>query len=431
MTQTNIIAKATAKPISSSPVCVVGCAMPLTVVFTIYSQSGPINLPYAVRINGQILSEFKENPKKLAVNGQGSITVPAQSGDTVALHLGSDASADWRQEQLYTVQVNDKKVHIHIREKKGLHKDEAKLASPKSSATHDEYEAVLTGNIWMRFSHRYTPGEVPSRLPAGASPEVARAVQSIYQGLSTGLLTVQRAGPNGQPQQVSLHFPNDKSDNCHSNISGFDMLSDGVTRVHPGGYASVINAALDNGVGSVKMSSCWRPMVGSIVHRLGLGLDVVYLDAVSLNRQELIAGQPKTPAADANVSEDEKRFYKAWLQAEKERKAAEKERDRLDKVGTKEEKKAANTNYDDALKSEASTKDAWNKEREKHEPPKVRAFRESLYTCPCVKQLYDPWYMDDNTRDKVLAQPNAQQTSNETLHAHHLHITVLDTKVLP
>ena len=287
MTQTNIIAKATAKPISGSPVCVVGCAMPLTVVFTIYSQSGPITLPYAVRVNGQILSEFKEKPKKLSVTEQGSITIPAQSGDTVALHLGSDASAEWRQEQLYAVQVNDKNVKVHIREKKGLHKDEAKLASPKSSATHDEYEAVLTGNIWMRFSHLYSPDEVQPRLPAGTSAEVARAVQSIYQGLRTGLLTVQRTGPQGQAQQVSLHFPTDKSDNCYSNISGFDMLSNGLPRVHPGGYAALINAALDNGVGSVKMSSCWRPMVGSIVHRVGLGLDVTYLDAVRFNREEL------------------------------------------------------------------------------------------------------------------------------------------------
>jgi hypothetical protein len=36
-------------------------------------------------------------------------------------------------------------------------------------------------------------------------------------------------------------------------------------------HAPVMNAALDNGVGSVKMSSCWRPMFGSIAHRLGLG----------------------------------------------------------------------------------------------------------------------------------------------------------------
>jgi hypothetical protein len=48
-----------------------------------------------------------------------------------------------------------------------------------------------------------------------------------------------------------------------------------------------------------------------------------------------------------------------------------------------------------------------------------------------VKQLFDPWHMDNNTRDKVPAQPNTQISDNEKLHAHHLHITVLDEKVLP
>ena len=59
-----------------------------------------------------------------------------------------------------------------------------------------------------------------------------------------------------------------------NNIPGFDLLGGGLTRVHPGGYAALINAALANGVSSIKMNSCWRPMVGSIAHRAGLGLDV-------------------------------------------------------------------------------------------------------------------------------------------------------------
>jgi hypothetical protein len=309
------------------------------------------------------------------------------------------------------------------------------LKDAKTDNKPDKCDAALTGNVWMRFSHRYTPDEVASRLPAGTSAEAARAVQSIYQGLRTGLLTVQRTEPQGQAQQVSLHFPTDKSDNCYSNITGFDMLSDGLTRVHPSGYASVINAALDNGVGSVKMSSCWRPMLGSIAHRVGLGLDVNFLDAVRINRQELQTKTGKPPAgkqdADDNVSEDEKRFYKAWRAAKQEREVAEKERDRLRKVGTDEEKTASEDELKRAQEAEVAASKAWNKERDKHEPPKVKAFRESLYTCPCVSQLFDPWFMDGNTRDAVPATPNAQLDKNETLHAHHLHLTVLDKKVLP
>lgn len=442
----NIVASAACKPVSHSPVVVVGCPMVYTVTynFTIYSQKGDVQrntkgrlvLPYAVAINGRIHSQYANNPKKLDLEGvknvTGSITVNARLGETVTLYLGSDASADWRQQPLYAVTLNDKSAVVHITEKEGLQTDTDKpKARPSNNSKADEYDAALTGNIWMRFSHRYSVGEVDSRLPAGTSAEVAAAVKSIYEGLRTGLLTVQRKGADGAAQQISLHFPVDKSDNCHSNIRGFDMLSDGLTRVHPGGYAALINAALDNGVGSVKMSSCWRPMLGSIAHRLGLGLDVNFLEAVQLNRQELIAGQPKTAAADANVSEDEKLFYKAWLQARKERETAREERYRLDKVGNDDEKKAAADRLRKAQDNEVAANAAWDEERNKHEPPKVKAFRKSLYTCPCVRQLYDPWYMDHNTRDKVPAQPNTQQTSNETLHAHHLHITVLDTKVLP
>jgi hypothetical protein len=176
-------------------------------------------------------------------------------------------------------------------------------------------------------------------------------------------------------------------------------------------------------------------MFGSIAHRVGLGLDVTYLDAVSLNRQELTAKNGKPPAgkqsADANVSEDEKQFYKAWRAADREQKDAQKEFDRVKNVGTKEEKTAATARLENAQKAESETSEAWNTERDKHEPPKVKAFRKSLYTCPCVGALFDPWYMDNNTRDKVPGKPNAQLDKNEITHAHHLHITVLEKKVLP
>lgn len=441
-----IVAQATCRPKSGSPVVVVGCAMVYTATyqFKIVSQKGSLVLPYAVAINGKIHPEYANAPKKLNLSGknhvEGHITVNAQLGDTVALYLGSDASKDWRQEPMYTVQLNEKNAVVHVEEKLGVQSgwssssDDVKPRT-SSSKKADEYEASLTGNTWMRFSHRYTAQEVLPRLPEGTSAEVARAVQSIYQGLPQGSLLVQRAGPDGTAQQVTVYFPDDRTDNCHRNIHGYNMLADGLTRVHPAGYATLINAALDSGVASVKMTSCWRPMLGSIAHRLGLGLDVGFLDAVRFNRQELNAKNGKPPPgkqdADANVSEEEKLFYKAWVQAKQELEAAEKEEKRLSKFGTDEKKTAANDRLKNARITEIKTKGAWNKERDKHEPPKVQAFRESLYTCPCVSQLFDPWFMDSNTRDKVPAQPNVQLSDNEKLHAHHLHITVLDKKILP
>jgi hypothetical protein len=73
---------------------------------------------------------------------------------------------------------------------------------------------------------------------------------------------------------------------------------------------------------------------------------------------------------------------------------------------------------------------AWNAERDKNEPEGVRLFRGSLMKCRCVAQLFDPWFMDDNNLDNTRGKPNMQKTGNETLHAHHLHITVSEPKIL-
>lgn len=408
--------------------------MPLVVEFILYSQSGALNLPYAVRVNGQIQPAYQDKPKKLALRPSGSITVAARSGDEVALHLGSDASADWRLEPLYAVQVADQNVRVHIREKKGLHDDGALLVRAKSAPGHpqEEYEAAWTGNTWMQFSHRYTPDEVASRVPPGTHADVAAAVKRIYQVLPRNELRVERVDATGQPQQVTLEFPESEAGNCRDNIKGFDLKRDGLTRVHPGGYAALINAALDNGVQRMRISSCWRPMLGSVAHRLGLGLDVTYLDDVHLNRQELVTGQAKSAGADANVSDEERRRYLAWMAAKEEAKAAEEEA-RLATAGDKEKAATAKEKRTEALDAERRAKMLWNKERDRNEPVKVRAFRQSLYRCACVRQLFDPWYIEVDTRDQIEPVPNAQIKGDaiQVTHAHHLHITVEDARIFP
>jgi hypothetical protein len=56
----------------------------------------------------------------------------------------------------------------------------------------------------------------------------------------------------------------------------------------------------------------------------------------------------------------------------------------------------------------------------------IRHFISKLRANGDVKQTFDPWEMDENTRDVVAAAPNRLVTSNETLHGNHLHITVKD-----
>jgi hypothetical protein len=321
---------------------------------------------------------------------------------------------------------------VRISEKMGLHHDrDTPVFGGHNAATGaDEYTASLTGNIWMDVSHVYQCDEVDERLPDGTRPEVVQAIKSIYNGLSARRLTVQ--GPaRGMQAAYSLAVEFEDSDNPRKNIHHYQLLSDGLTRVHPGGYAALFNAAIDNGVDRVVVTSCWRPMLGSIAHRLGLGLDVNFIGGVRLNRQELKTGHAAYPDADDNVSSEERILYGEMKAAEAESKRAQKKTKRdsakAGDSGDGSTKDAGSAELKAAQSKEVAAMKDWDAERNKHEPPKVRAFRSSLLSCACVGQLFDPWYMFDNTA--TAGSPNRQETVNETTHAHHLHITVKDKKV--
>jgi hypothetical protein len=191
-------------------------------------------------------------------------------------------------------------------------------------------------------------------------------------------------------------------------------------------------------------------MLGSIAHRAGLGLDVNYVGAIRMNRQELRvsakAGKGNAEDDD-NVSDAEVKAFKEYEdsivadkraaaelgQANKALDGALKTSDPL-KIGEAERgaraardaKNVAAGEQDEALKS-------WNEERDAAEPANARLFRASLLKCTCVRQLFDPWFMDENTHDQTDPTPNMQRgasTSSERLHAHHLHITVDDPKII-
>lgn len=73
-----------------------------------------------------------------------------------------------------------------------------------------------------------------------------------------------------------------------------------------------------------------------------------------------------------------------------------------------------------------------NTERNRHEPALIRKLRDGLGQNKSVKQLFDPWYMDANTADKIPPVRNEQRKTNrnEQTHDNHLHITVSEPKIL-
>ena len=192
-------------------------------------------------------------------------------------------------------------------------------------------------------------------------------------------------------------------------------------------------------------------MVGSIAHRAGLGLDVSILGGTVLNRQELrkaFEGKTATRLGDGddsdNVTDAEVLAFGEYEDAivaakaaRAEAKAASDALPAVKKTGDAEAIKAAAeraTAATQAARDAAVLRDrkeqTWNSSRDASEPSHVRDYRASLLKCTCVRQLFDPWMMDDSTRDKLDPAPNRQLTDNEQLHAHHLHITVDDQRIL-
>lgn len=407
-----------------------------------------LSMPYAVAVNGKVLAAFKDRPKRT----DDQIPLVVDAGQSVALYLNSDAHPAYRQHPVYEVMVGDDDVEIVITEVAG--KQTFTDAPETGKATKDastgrpvqHMTAKLTGDIWMKVSHKYAPSEVEAMLPPKTSTEVTSAVKSIYAGLNTPALHIHQP-PVGEQAARALTIKFMDSDNPKENITTYNMLKDGLPRVHPGGYAALFNAALEHGIETLRVTSCWRPMLGSIAHRAGLGLDVDYVGATPMNRQELRLGKTKdTP----NVSDDEVRLFKEFEAATVADKKADAELVAATKAASapgltaeqsrqaQERKTAARKKKDQTNEAKTDTKKAWDSERDSNEPAKVKLFRASLLQCQCVSQLFDPWFMDANTKDGQEPEPNMQRPlppgrkglSNEELHAHHLHVTVYEPRIL-
>lgn len=426
----------------------------VTYILNTSASSSALKMPYAVAINGKVLADYKEKPKQVS-GGKGSITLTVDSGDTVSLYLNSDAHPEYRKQPMYAITPKERDVIVTITEKTGKHADadtptlKTESDDPKKP---DEYTAPLTGDIWLKISHKYTPAEAEKLIPAQTSPEIKAAVLKYYDGSLSSAKpdnTVTKPAGDGQSAKTChISISSEADSNALKNIRSFDLYVDGLPRVHPHGYLALIEAAFDAGIEKLMLTSTWRPMVGSIAHRAGLGLDVSHLDSTRLNREEL--RKPKAVDTD-NVSEEEKKRFKEKEAADAEAKKAKAERDKLlvernalfalkknnhnkaspiREMELNEKIEIATKKAEDADKKATQANSDWNDERNKNEPVKVKGFRGALFRHEHIKQLFDPWFMDNDTKDKIPSFSNEQKTSNEILHSHHLHITVHEPKIL-
>jgi hypothetical protein len=350
------------------------------------------------------------------------------------LFLNSDAVPGRQKAEVFQITPNERNVVVIVNERRKVF---GELDKPKFVATkrdqkgfeYDEYEATLTGDVWKKVTHKFTAEEAKSLIPASVPQSVRYAVLSIYDGRCKGALDVLT-----QKGVVRVRF--EDADNPRDNISGFNMYSDGLPRVHPTAWLAVIDAATEAGVREVKTSSAWRPLLGSIAHRTGLALDVSYIDNVQFNRQGLTAADIAKHKHSTYVTDKEKELFARKTQADANWAKHESQLKLL-------QARLAKTRPDDPRRDEVENEladataegravqlerqkatDAWNREKDAREPELVKSFRRYLLKCDCVRQVFDPWFMDGNAHDNQEPVPNTQQTGNETLHANHLHITV-------
>jgi hypothetical protein len=351
---------------------------------TAASKSG-ISLAYAVAVDDVVQDEYANKVSKVTTDSGVGIRATVDPGQKVTLFLNSDAAPGRRKNPVYAVTPKDKNVQVTVTEKLGKHSDSDTPTLVSSEKTVEKYKAPLTGDIWKKITHKFTSADVDTLVPKGTRAEVITTLKAVYAGLPSTQVTMTVPASEGRAA-LTTTFSFEGNENAKSNINNFSVTADGLPRVHPAALGAVFTAAADANVSAVSMSSNWRPCLGSIAHRSGLGLDV-----------SNVGGTQMLKSAGFNSKEIQlKNTYKAA------------------KEGPAKEQ----------------AKKAWEAEHNKNEPTHVQAFRRSLQQNAGVKQVFDPWELDYDTTDNQAATANTQGDGNAQLHANHLHVTARDEHLI-
>lgn len=403
-------------------------------------------LPYAVAIDGKILPEYAQKVRVLSSTR--CIELTLAPGSQVSLFLNSDAHPRFRQHPVYPITVGNNDIVVRIREKLGINpQHQPEIGQPiatcdKDGKVTETYKTWLTGNIWMLISHRYTWEEAETLIPPDLPAPIITALQRIYNGLGGETMCIDFPA-NGDIAALLMTVKVGAQHNVNHNVSFCQLGSGVLPRTHPAAYAALLSAAYAVRLTKLRITSGWRPMLGSIAHRAGLGLDIDFIgstaQAVKLNRESL--KDSNAMGNGENVSASERDRYRDYQLAKANHEEAEKaEREARQAFAHNQDpsQSAALKSLADAAKHMAKTasegkqeaQKKWVSELNSNEPLLIRNLRQMLSSRPTVGQLLDPWYMDTNTRDMVAAASNEQISDNELTHNNHLHITIVDP-ILP
>jgi hypothetical protein len=363
-----------------------------------------LDIPYLVIVDGKVQNQGK--PRRLERNRK--ITLAVEANSTVALYLNSDVHPAHRRNPVYAVHVGIHDILIKIKEQLG--NKESVEAVVGEATTHpptrpggrpiDYYTAKMTGDVWMLISHRYTSAEAEALLPVNIDRNIRDAVCSIYRVLPDPKLDIPHLDDSGH---THVSFIDQAHPQAH--IRRCSLLRDVLPRTHPCAFAALFEEARSAGLAQMHVTSCWRPLMGSMAHRSGLGLDIVLIadssEVVRINRTGLINDGP---SRNPYVSDEEKARFREFRSSEEVAKKNPKDKNAAADVETK--------------------RTAWEKAMRSRQPALIEKVRTGLNRQPLVKQILDPWYIEFDTHKPDGCQPNQQKRGDEKLHKDHMHITM-------
>lgn len=437
-------------PVTQAAATVAVAEGPRTVTYefdTTASGKPSLQILYAVVIDGRVRAQEASRPGVIHQAPRKVLVAGLKKGAKVGLHLNTDACVGWRQAEVCQVTVGDLDVVVKVKEKTGQGASTTRAVDPVSGK--EVYQVPLDGALWLRVSHEYTPDEARALLAQEKNEAVKAAVQRIYDGLASPEVAVTTEAPK-RTLKVSLNA----SSNATNNIAGFDLPTHGAKRVHPLAYAAVFRAGLAAGVATMELFSGWRPLMGSIHHRAGIGLDVSMLGDLVLNRGKLVGDTSQTAQQADTVAEGEQDLLaryrearravgeaaKALAAANKALRDAEQRARKAPKgdADARAAVDAAKAPYEQAQQAHqqaalalAKVDGEWRATMAKKDGYGVAAaFRSALAADPAVVLIYDPWFMDNDTHDAQCATPNTMESGTDGhTHRNHFHVTVRDPRI--
>jgi hypothetical protein len=244
----------------------------------------------------------------------------------IALHIANDAFHHRRKFQLFPWAVPDaahSKVDIYelrsdlraeFIDKNELGNIPQENALLAKKGFPNEYIGLLTGDLWLSVSHEFNNEDIhrlcpPEKLSrkilsaqsrqssqpeqqigqmlSGAQPQPVEDLENLDVDWTTALGPIYSAGVGSRSMDsfsvtiqklgITLTFSPRALANA-INTSEHTTVQQALRRTSPRTFAALLKASWQLHIDQIALSSSWRPMLGSRLHKMGVGLDVVRVD---------------------------------------------------------------------------------------------------------------------------------------------------------